>query len=130
MPNIHRGSGGVYLGSDLGPIVLNRRNSSLSPYYRVPLRGQLNLGKSLPIDQKCLKLLVFNRGWFPVNYQTLTDTAVQRWLPDSLGIASHKTEVLPDRLTSPPQAEALVPNARIRKASFLILIAAFTSRSW
>jgi hypothetical protein len=57
-----------------------------------------------------------------VNYQTLTDTALQRWLPDSTGIASNKTEVLPARLTSPPQAEALVPNARIRKASFLILM--------
>jgi Restriction endonuclease fold toxin 5 len=37
-----------------------------------------------------------------------------------MGIASNKTEVLPDRLTSPQQAEALVPNARIRKASFLL----------
>ncbi|UNU23080.1 hypothetical protein D0A37_03565 [Microcoleus vaginatus HSN003] len=28
-----------------------------------------------------------------MNYQTLTDTALQRWLPDSTGIVANKTSV-------------------------------------
>jgi len=96
------------------------------------LKSQIsNLKSTDPLIEICnskASQLMENRK--EVNYQTLTDTALQRWLPDSMGIASNKTEVLPLRLTSPPQAFALVPNARIRKASFLILIAAFTSRSW
>ncbi len=44
-----------------------------------------------------------------VNYQTLTDTALQRWLPDSMGIASNKTEVL--RLAT------YIPSTGIRASS-------------
>jgi hypothetical protein len=52
-----------------------------------------------------------------------------RGLPISQGIASSKTEVLPGCLTFPPLAVSLVPKDKIRKPSFLILVAAFTSLS-
>lgn len=43
-------------------------------------------------------------------------------LPTSTGIASDRTKVLPDDLHPLRLAVSLVPNDRIRKASFLILI--------
>ena len=55
-----------------------------------------------------------------VNYPTLTE-AVQRGLPSSMGSAAAVVDLRPYRfgLTFPPRAVALIPNAKIRKPSFL-----------